>query len=57
MEQRIFLQFAIAALVAGLVALLHDGSALPMALGIAGCGLAAMLAALFSLRPATPRQA
>ena len=52
-----FLQFAIAALVAGLVALLHDGSALPMALGIAGCGLAAMLAALFSLRPATSRQA
>lgn len=42
------LQFAVAALASALVGVLHDGSALPMALVIAGCALLAALLAWYS---------
>lgn len=49
-----FLQFAIAASAAGLVSLLHDGTALPMAATIAFCATLSMLAALYAARHAQP---
>lgn len=44
------LQFSIASLAAALVGVLHDGSALPMAAVMLGCGLAAMLVAGYTAR-------
>ncbi|MGH8354159.1 MAG: hypothetical protein ACRERY_11635, partial [Pseudomonas sp.] len=49
-----FLQFSVAALAAALVGVLHDGTALPMALVIAGCGLLAGVCAVLTAR-ANPR--
>jgi DHA1 family bicyclomycin/chloramphenicol resistance-like MFS transporter len=42
------LQFTIAASAASLVGALHDGSAVPMALVISGCGVLAVSASLFT---------
>ncbi len=46
------LQFTVAALASGLVGALHDGSARPMALVIAVCGVITLLLALYSARQA-----
>ncbi|WP_263140604.1 multidrug effflux MFS transporter [Pseudomonas sp. RIT-PI-AD] len=50
------LQFGVAALAAAMVGVLHDGSALPMALVISVCGVVAVIAALTTARLTTPMQ-